>query len=154
VIICKVLTFAINQFTRILFVLRNGGSESSKLRKTITHPLILNLVGSEKNRITQPRRSVFRFFMSLFTPISGLSEELLELPYWDKANNKPLPFFDDLLVSTARSAVGAHYNVLGYRLWDVDKLFSMRRATDRNFARLGNHGYDVRKFPETLWTGI
>jgi hypothetical protein len=63
----------------------------------------------------------------------------VELSRRDEANNEPHSFFNDLFVGATRPAVGANYNILGYRLRDMDEVCAVHGALDRDFADFNCH---------------
>jgi hypothetical protein len=77
--------------------------------------------------------------IGLFTRVPGLLEKLLELARRDVADDKPHSFFNDLFVGASCPAVGANYNVVGYRLRNVDELRMMCGAADGDCADFDGH---------------
>jgi hypothetical protein len=77
--------------------------------------------------------------IELFARVPGLLEKLLERSRLNVANNKPHSFFNDLFVGASRPAVGANYNVVGYRLRDMDEICSTHGAADGDFTNLDGH---------------
>ncbi len=75
----------------------------------------------------------------LFSGVPGLLEKLCDRARRDVIDNKPHTFFDDLFVGSSHPAVGANYNVVGYRLRNVHKLRFVDGTTKGYFSDFDGH---------------
>jgi hypothetical protein len=77
--------------------------------------------------------------IELFAWIPGLPKHLLERAEGDKAANKVPSFFNYLFEGSSSPAIGANYNVVGYRLRDMDEWGLVGGAADGNFSNFDGH---------------
>jgi hypothetical protein len=69
----------------------------------------------------------------LFARVPDLPKKLGERAERDKVANKVVSFFDCLFVGSSNPALGANYNVIGYRLRDMDEICPIDGASNDNF---------------------
>ena len=68
--------------------------------------------------------------IALFARVPGLAQHLLERGEREVGPSKVAPFFDYLFIASSSPAVGANYNVVGYRLRDMDEMYLVNRTTN------------------------
>lgn len=82
---------------------------------------------------------VLAVVIPLFARVPSLAKKLMDNAGGDIADDKAHSFFNDLFVGTSRPAVGANYNIVGYRLRDVDELHAMCGAAEGNLMDFDGH---------------
>jgi hypothetical protein len=75
----------------------------------------------------------------LFAREPGLIQKLLDKSGRHVLANKPHSFFDDLFVGASHPAIGASYDIVGYRLRNSNELDLVVGALDPDFCDLNRH---------------
>lgn len=77
--------------------------------------------------------------IELFARVPALPQKLLDLVERNIGPDQIPAFFHHIFVGSSHPAPGANYNVIGYRLRDVNEMDSVVRAHDRCVSNFGFH---------------